>query len=124
MLLGVGIDAANLSRFQKLWLNERFIKRVLTETEIYDFKNSKNKANFLAKRFSAKEAFAKALGSGIGERFSFKSIEILKNSNNAPFINILDDSLKTIVKRGLISFSDEKIGQDILISCVVVLEGF
>ena len=124
MIAGIGLDTTILSRFDKLKINDRFLKRVLTENELQDFYLSKDekKANFLAKRFSGKEAFAKALGVGVGKFFSFKSIEILKTSNNAPFIRILDEEIAIEIASSFISFSDEKLSSEVIISSVVILQ--
>jgi len=123
MIIGIGIDTALVGRFAKLTSNARFINRILTTNEIEDFNNTKEdrKANFLAKRFSGKEAFAKALGCGIGKKCSFLDVEILKNDFNAPFIVKHDKFLK-VFSSSFISFSDEASNDDILISSVVVLE--
>ncbi len=124
MIVGIGIDTTLVSRFSKLTSKVRFINRILTLKEIEDFNNTPEikKANFLAKRFSGKEAFAKAIGSGIGQYCSFLDIEILKNDLNSPFVNYTGKKFANIFKAGFISFSDEVIKDDILISSVVVLE--
>jgi holo-[acyl-carrier protein] synthase len=124
MIVGIGIDTTLLSRFLPLSSNEKFIKRILTLTEEEDFKllPLEQKANFLAKRFAGKEAFAKALGTGIGKEFNFKSIAILKNLQNAPFIKILDETLLTKISTAFISFADENINTEKLISAFVVLQ--
>lgn len=87
MIKGIGIDIIELSRIQEsMKKNARFIKRVLTagEQEAYHkLKRESRKIEFLAGRFAAKEAFAKATGRGIGE-LSFQHIEILSEENGAP----------------------------------------
>ncbi len=124
MIAGIGIDTALLSRFQKFSDNKRFVKRILTKNELEIFTSLKNdkKANFLAKRFSGKEACAKALGCGIGKEFSFQDIEILKNEFNAPFINILSQKLHESLLKFFISFSDEKINKEVMIYSIVITE--
>ena len=122
--LGLGTDITNISRFKKFIFNERFISRILTnnEKEVFFLLNEIRKINFLAKRFSGKEAFSKALGVGIGGQFqgkpfTFTSIEILNNSKGAPIINLLDENLRQTISRSFISYSDEK---DTLI-CTILL---
>jgi holo-[acyl-carrier protein] synthase len=128
MIVGVGLDTTILSRFNNLLINDRFLNRILTKQEMEDFfaTSDSKKVNFLAKRFSGKEAFAKALGFGVGGFFSFKSIEILKTSYNAPFIRIIDEKIAEKITSSLISFSDEKLpsslGEEVLISSVVILQ--
>ena len=69
MIYGVGTDIVSIDRIQKIILKNRegFIKRVLTEHEQALFANKADSAAFCAKRFAAKEAFSKALGTGIGK---------------------------------------------------------
>ncbi|WP_188456847.1 holo-ACP synthase [Virgibacillus oceani] len=89
MIKGIGIDLIELNRIQeKIEHNERFIKRILTdkEQELYSsLTGVMRKVEYLAGRFAAKEAFAKAAGTGIG-KLSFQHIEILPNEQGAPRI--------------------------------------
>jgi holo-[acyl-carrier protein] synthase len=126
MIIGLGTDITNVNRFTKLTSNERFIKRILTPTEIQNYFSTdvKKRANFLAKKFAGKEAFSKALGCGIGGAFlqkenifTFQSIEILKKESGAPVINLLQNYLKNHITSSFISFSDEKE----IVSCTVIL---
>lgn len=124
MIFGIGLDITTISRFKDLTENEKFINRILTQIEKEDFYilPQSKKANFLAKRFSAKEAFSKALGTGICSTFSFHSISIVKTPENAPKILINDENLKTNFTQCFISFSDEKVENNKLISSIVILE--
>lgn len=87
MISGIGIDIIELQRIQKAVLrNKRFIDRILTNNEkarYISFKKEQRKLEFLAGRFAAKEAFAKATGKGIG-KLSFQHIEILPGPEGAP----------------------------------------
>ncbi len=67
--------------------HERFARKVLTENELVRFEqlNGRRKLEYLAGRWSAKEAFAKALGTGIG-KIGFQDIEILTDSKGAPYV--------------------------------------
>jgi len=91
MISGIGIDIIELDRINRA-VNKKshFINRILTEKErkIYDsYKKTQRKLEFLAGRFAAKEAFAKATGTGIG-KLSFQHIEILHNDVGAPQITV------------------------------------
>ncbi|CAH0347193.1 holo-ACP synthase [Bacillus sp. CECT 9360] len=89
MIKGIGIDITELSRIQAiLGRQPRFAERILTEREAKLYKGLKGprKAEFLAGRFAAKEAFSKAFGTGIGESISFMDIEITTDQNGKPFI--------------------------------------
>lgn len=90
MISGIGIDIAELGRIRKIIARqERFPERILTPREIAVFNAlpEKRKAEYLAGRFAAKEAFSKAVGTGIGERLSFQDIEIEKDELGKPFIS-------------------------------------
>lgn len=87
MIKGIGIDLIELERIERLMMQkERFVKRILSEKEQVEFNlitNWRRKVEYLAGRFAAKEAFSKAIGTGIGE-LRFTDIIVLKNSVGAP----------------------------------------
>ncbi|MBM7554388.1 holo-ACP synthase [Thalassobacillus pellis] len=89
MIRGIGIDLVELGRINKIInRNERFLQRILTpnERELYNkYKTDSHKIEFAAGRYAAKEAFAKAAGTGIG-RLSFQDIEVLRHESGAPVI--------------------------------------
>lgn len=118
---GIGTDLTKLSRFNQLYFNERFISRVLTLREKEDFlaTHPALRQKFIAKRFAGKEAFSKAIGTGIGAKLSFQDIEITSLPNTAPTIKCLHKNFKEL--QSLISFSDEKIENDVLIIAFVVV---
>lgn len=87
MIRGIGIDIVELDRIQaSIARGASFPKRILTEKEYALFLglSDRRKVEFLAGRFSAKEAFSKAFGTGIGTKLSFQDIEILPNDLNKP----------------------------------------
>jgi holo-[acyl-carrier protein] synthase len=89
MISGIGIDIVELDRIKRISEQQgKFIDRILTETEKLEYKklSDKRKTEFLAGRFAAKEAFAKATGTGIGHVLSFLDIEIAADENGKPFI--------------------------------------
>ena len=113
MIYGVGTDIVNIDRIQKIILKNRegFIKRVLTEHEQALFANKADSAAFCAKRFAAKEAFSKALGTGIGRVVSFQDLTIRNNDNGKPHF-IPSEKLRLYllekgVKQAHLSISDE-----------------
>jgi len=94
MILGIGTDLVDIQRIEKLIESSEFISKIFTDNEITKSNNitdKKKKASYFAKRFSAKEAFSKALGTGFGEVLAFKDIEILNNEKGAPYFNISDN---------------------------------
>lgn len=89
MIEGIGIDLVELDRIEALLERQPdFPARILTEREMTRFLELSNhrQIEFLAGRFSAKEAFSKALGTGIGENMSFLDVEILPNEVNKPIV--------------------------------------
>lgn len=91
MINGIGIDIIELSRIKKAMnKNEKFIHRVLTikEREVFlRLKKERRRLEYLAGRFAAKEAFAKATGKGIG-KLSFQHIEVLSSHQGAPKMSV------------------------------------
>ncbi|AZU60076.1 holo-ACP synthase [Neobacillus mesonae] len=90
MIKGIGIDIIELSRVQELMgRQQKFVDRVLTENEKRRFEKltSVRRTEFLAGRFAAKEAYAKAVGTGIGKELSFLDIEIDTDEFGKPFVS-------------------------------------
>ena len=114
-IFGVGTDIVKNSRIKKLIKNNKFINRIFTSTEIQDSKKIKQKVLFFSKRFAAKEAFVKSLGTGFAHNINFKDINVSKKRSGKPYI-ILSNKLKNILKRKLklkkvkiyLSLSDER----------------
>ena len=82
MIYGIGTDVVEVKRIREV-LNKYGIalaKKILTSQELLTYKRIEGKENFLAKRFAAKEAFAKALGTGMRFPVNFKSIEVIHDS--------------------------------------------
>ena len=114
-ILGIGVDLIQNKRIQNLISNKFFIKRTFGKKEIISLKKSLNKTNFIAKRFAAKEAFAKALGTGFRYNLNFKDIEILNDKIGKPYyliskkINYIINIRFKVKKYNLfLSISDEK----------------
>ena len=115
-ILGNGVDIVKNSRIKNSIKNKKFIKRIYTLTEI-NISNSRkiNKVEYFAKRFTAKEAFVKAIGTGFSKNINFKDINIMNRKNGKPFININNKLKKIILNKFKISklkcflsMSDEK----------------
>ncbi|WP_026692978.1 holo-ACP synthase [Peribacillus kribbensis] len=89
MIKGIGIDLVEISRIRELAGRQpKFAGRILTpyEMEHYQSLPEKRKTEYLAGRFAAKEAYAKAAGTGLGGELSFLDIEIRKDSKGKPYI--------------------------------------
>ena len=83
-ILGIGVDIIENNRIKNSLKNTKFKKRIYSDKELRQYVLSKNKNNFFSKRFAAKEAFAKALGTGFRMNLNFKDIEIIKDKMGKP----------------------------------------
>ena len=115
MIYGVGTDIVSIERIQEILNKNRdgFINRVLTEHERALFANKSDSAAFCAKRFAAKEAFSKALGTGIGRVVSFQDLTVRKNENGKPYF-MPSEKLRLYlqekgIEQGHLSISDESL---------------
>jgi len=102
-------------RIKKSLQKKQFISRIFSSNEILLSKKFKNKTNYYSKRFAAKEAFAKSIGTGFRDGLNFKDVSIINNKLGKPSF-LITDKLKKIVKRQFrtssfnffLSISDEK----------------
>lgn len=89
MIKGIGIDIIELSRIRDLLNRQgKFSERILTsrEKDTFETLSERRQVEFLAGRFAAKEAFSKAMGTGIGQELSFLDIEIITDPLGKPVI--------------------------------------
>jgi len=114
-IFGIGTDIVEISRVKKIFVkNKNFKKKIFSKKEINHCESKKNKFGAYSKRFAAKEAFTKALGTGISKGIAFNEISINNNKNGAPFIELLGKTktiIKNLIKRKnsiFLSLSDEK----------------
>lgn len=113
MVIGIGTDIVQIDRIAKVLerQGDKFAQRVLTLTEQQEFARLDNSVAFLAKRFAAKEAVAKALGTGIGYGVSFQDINVIKDNKGAPAISLSGGAESVMRGRGasqvLLSLADE-----------------
>ena len=114
-ILGIGVDIIEHKRIKNSIKNSNFKNRVLGSNELKQLSSSKNKTNFLSKRFAAKEAFAKALGTGFRNNLNFKDIEIVHNKfgkpnylKNKKITKLIQKNFKVKKFNCFLSISDEK----------------
>ena len=114
-IYGFGSDIVDIKRFSLvLKRNKLFKNRIFSKIETSYCGKKKDPSACFAKRFAAKEAFSKALGTGISNGISFKEIEIKNNKKNKPEISLHGKSLKAVNKlikkkfKFYVSLSDEK----------------
>jgi holo-[acyl-carrier protein] synthase len=114
MIFGVGTDVVEIGRIQKALerFGERFAKRVLCEPELQRFRAHRLPANYLAKRFAAKEAFTKALGTGIRAPANWHGVWVRNLGSGKPVLEFSDPLKALLDKKGVthvhVSLSDEK----------------
>jgi len=97
-ILGIGVDIVKNKRIASLINNKRFISRTFGKNEIKFLKKNTNKTNFFSKRFAAKEALAKSIGTGFRNNLNLKDIEILNNKQGKPFYNN-SKKIDTLIKK-------------------------
>jgi holo-[acyl-carrier protein] synthase len=114
MIYGIGTDIINIERVEHILSKNKngFVRRVLSDHEQFLFANKGDSASYCAKRFAAKEAFAKALGTGIGKVVSFQDLTIRNDDNGKPYF-IPSEKLRLYllaknIKHAHLSLSDEK----------------
>ncbi|OAJ92235.1 holo-ACP synthase [Vibrio bivalvicida] len=113
-IVGLGTDIAEIERVEKALgrSGEPFAKRILTQTELEKFATLKQQGRFLAKRFAAKEAASKALGSGIALGVSFHDFEITNDELGKPVLSLSGTALELAKQKQVehihLSISDER----------------
>ena len=114
-IIGNGIDIVENKRIRNSIKLKGFVERIFTINEINQSKKYRNKTNYFAKRFAAKEAFVKSIGTGFRDNINFNDIEIYNNKKGSPKIKI-SQKIQDILKKKFksknydihLSLSDEK----------------
>jgi|TARA_B100001093_G_C26675123_1_gene947908 holo-[acyl-carrier protein] synthase len=114
-IFGIGTDIVSVDRIKNSLKNKNFINRIFNEKEILKCKKIRYSINCYAKRFAAKEAFSKALGTGISNGINFNEIVILNKKSGKPYISLIGHTKKILKKKFKkkiikisLSLSDEK----------------
>ena len=114
-ILGIGVDIRDNKRIKELIKSNKFKSRIYSRTELKLSEKTKNKVTFFSKRFAAKEAFSKALGTGFSSNLNFKDIEITNDKKGMPryienkkIIKIVKKKYKIKKFKSFLSISDEK----------------
>ena len=122
MIAGIGTDMVELARIEAVLTRHgsRFARRVLAEVEWPDFAHSRDPVRLIAKRFAAKEAFAKAVGTGIRAPVTFHAISVGHDEWGKPEFICAPELQKWLDKKGIkhvhLSMSDE---EDTVVAFVV-----
>ena len=114
MILGIGNDIVDVRRIEESLQQHgrRFAQRILSEMELEEFDASNQQAHYLAKRFAAKEATAKALGTGFRHGMSMKHISVSRDELGKPGLIFNDVAAEKVQQAAItaahLSLSDER----------------
>lgn len=114
MIYGIGTDIVEVTRIEHsiTQFGDDFAKRILAESEFSSYLDSKIKARFLAKRFAAKEAFSKALGTGLRPPATFQNISVAHDDLGKPILKLSNELQAFLHSKHIlhmhITISDEK----------------
>ncbi|MDA0149708.1 holo-ACP synthase [Vibrio sp. LaRot3] len=113
-IVGLGTDIAEIERVEKALSRsgEAFAKRILTDVELAKFDSLKQQGRFLAKRFAAKEAASKALGTGIAMGVTFHDFTVTNDEHGKPVLTLANKALEIAQSKQVnhihLSISDER----------------
>ena len=124
MVLGVGTDLIEIARIQQsiARFGDRFLRRVFTPREIDYCRRKKNAAESFAARFSAKEAGAKALGTGISQGVSWLELEVVRQSSGKPTLELTGRAAQRALQLGVATVSLSLTHSKDIALAVVVME--
>ena len=114
MIIGIGTDLVLVSRIQAVLgrQGERFAARILTPAELQRFSRHSQPVRYLAKRYAAKEAILKALGTGLAKGMSWQHMQIDNDAQGAPRFTLSGTALERLQQGGggrmLLSLRDER----------------
>lgn len=113
LILGIGTDLCEIRRIEQALerFGERFARRILVESELAVFQRRRLKAAYLAKRFAAKEAFSKALGTGIHFPVNWHNVWVVNDRSGKPLLEFSRPLAELLERRGIekvhVSLTDE-----------------
>ena len=114
MIFGIGTDIVRVGRIRDdlSRFGDRFAERILTKNELLEFHQNANKANFLARRFAAKEAAVKAMGTGFSNGVQLHDIEVTHDAQGKPMLAFHGRAREFMQERSVavahISLADEQ----------------
>ena len=114
MIFGIGTDIVEVARIEAsiAQFGDDFAKRILADSEYASYQESHIKSRFLAKRFAAKEAFSKALGTGLRAPATFQNIAVSHDDLGKPILILAKELQAFLAKKNIknmhLSISDEK----------------
>ncbi len=114
MIFGIGTDIVLVSRIEAAWtrFGQRFAERILTPSELALFADTRDKVRFLARRFAAKEAMAKALGTGFAHGISPRLLGVVSDAWGKPQVALEPSAVQVAARLGagdgFVSIADEE----------------
>ena len=125
MIHGIGTDVVSIERVERTLarFGERFVNRILTPQERERFARTNQKASHLAKRFAAKEAFAKAIGTGIHSPFAWHAVSVGRDARGKPGLEPSGEMARYLEGRGVTAFHVSLTDDAGVAVAFVVLEG-
>lgn len=125
MILGTGTDLIDVRRIERALarFGHRFALRVLVEREYRRFCAHAKPAHYLAKRFAAKEAFSKAMGTGIHFPVNWHNVSVANERSGKPYLEFSEELAALLAQRG-VSRAHLSLSDEVEMACAfVVLEG-
>ena len=125
MILGIGTDLCEIGRVQRALdrHGERFARRILVESELDRFRSHRKPAAYLAKRFAAKEAFSKAMGTGIHFPVNWHNVSVENGRSGRPMLRF-SEALEILLRVRGVTATHLSLTDDVGMACAfVVLEG-
>lgn len=124
MIAGIGVDLATISRVTKVHtrFGDRFARRILNDAEWPAYQNHSNPARFLTKRFAAKEAAVKALGTGERNGVLLKDFYLQHDELGKPLLKVSGEASRLCAKQGITDFWVTLTDEGDTVAAFVVLE--
>jgi holo-[acyl-carrier protein] synthase len=125
MIVGVGTDLIEVNRIQRAldrW-GERFAERILVDHELARFAKHRKPAHYLAKRFAAKEAFSKAMGTGIRHPVNWHNVGVANLPSGQPVLRFSEPLGALLARRGITSVHVSLTDERDMAAATVILEG-
>ena len=113
MIYGIGTDIVQVGRIERdlKKFGDKFAERILTHKELAEYHDNSSRAHFLARRFAAKEAAAKAMGTGFNNGLHWRDIGVEHNAAGKPLLEFTGKALEIIREQGItmvhVSLADE-----------------
>jgi holo-[acyl-carrier protein] synthase len=125
MILGIGTDLCEIGRVERSLerFGERFAARILVDSELAIFRRRRKAAAYLAKRFAAKEAFSKALGTGIHFPVNWHNVWVVNNRSGKPAFEFSEPLRALLARRGIESVHLSLTDETGMACAFVVIEG-